>query len=203
MTKNPFNLRPSIFIAIFVSTCCLTLATELSAQDTNNSKPEVAKPQLKTRKAPVAIAETVDALKTTEVSPERAEKFAQYMSGAKLKGQFTVLGMKDKMPEETYTISKCEKLPEGDLYRFTARIQYGETDTELPMDLPVVWAGDTPVITLTNMWLPGLGTFSSRVLIYKDSYAGTWQHDEVGGHLFGVIEKDEIAVADPAGESKE
>ena len=121
---------------------------------------------------------------------ERAKKFASYMTGASLKGKFTITGRGDKMPEETYTISQCEKLPEGNLYRFTARIQYGDTDTELPMDIPVEWAGDTPVISLTKMWLPGLGTFSARVLIYQDTYAGTWVHDDVGGQMFGVIVKD-------------
>ena len=68
-----------------------------------------------------------------------------------------------------------------------ARIQYGETDIELPMDLPVKWAENTAVITLDNVWLPGLGTFSSRVLIHENKYAGTWRHDDHGGHLFGII----------------
>lgn len=131
-----------------------------------------------------------DAASTEDKQRQREMKFAEYMSGASLKGKFTIQGMADKMPEETYTISKCEKLPEGNLYRFTARIQYGDTDTELPMDIPVEWAGDTPVISLTNMWIPGLGTFSARVLIYKDTYAGTWMHDDVGGQMFGVIVRE-------------
>ena len=49
-------------------------------------------------------------------------------------------------------------------------------------------AGDTPVITLTHVVVPGLGTFTSRVMVYGDRYAGTWQHDKVGGHLWGHIE---------------
>jgi len=53
----------------------------------------------------------------------------------------------------------------------------------------VKWAGDTPVITLTNLGIPGLGTFTSRVVIYDNRYAGTWQHDKVGGNLFGRIER--------------
>ena len=56
------------------------------------------------------------------------------------------------------------------------------------MSLQVEWAATTPVITLTNAAIPGLGTFSSRVVIYKNKYAGTWSHGEVGGHLFGTIE---------------
>jgi hypothetical protein len=127
---------------------------------------------------------------------ERAEKFAKYMTGASLKGRFTIKGKDDKMPEETYTISKCEKLPAEDMYRFTARIQYGDTDSELPMEIPVHWAGDTPVISLTNMWLPGLGTFSARVLIYEGAYAGTWSHGEVGGQMFGAIISDQKEDAD-------
>lgn len=122
----------------------------------------------------------------------REALFAKYMTGATLVGRFTIVGKaNDEMPEEEYTILKCEKLPDGDLYRFTARIRYGETDAELPMDLPVYWAGDTPVISLTNLWIPGLGTFSSRVMIYRDRYSGTWNHGDVGGHLFGVIKKEE------------
>ena len=125
---------------------------------------------------------------------DRYERFAKYMTGAKFVGRFTVLGKDDKeLPQEEYTIAKCEKLPKGNLFRFTARIQYGDTDTEVPMDLPVEWAGDTPVISLTNLWIPGLGTFSSRVVVYQGSYAGTWTHGDKGGHLFGTIEKEESA----------
>jgi len=46
------------------------------------------------------------------------------------------------------------------------------------------------VITMDSFWIPGMGTFGARVLIHSGRYAGTWQHDAVGGHLFGVIKKD-------------
>ena len=46
------------------------------------------------------------------------------------------------------------------------------------------------MITLTDFTVPGLGTFSARVVIYRNKYAGTWSHGEVGGHLFGTIEKN-------------
>jgi hypothetical protein len=55
--------------------------------------------------------------------------------------------------------------------------------------LDVKWAGTTAVITLDDLTIPGLGTFSSRVVIDDGKYAGTWRHDKVGGHLFGVVEK--------------
>lgn len=143
------------------------------------------------RELPTAEA---DANRTEGEDAERNQRFADYMSGVKFIGRFTVLDeqrQSDRMPEEEYTIHKCEKLPQGDLFRFTARIRYGDTDTEVPMDLPVKWAGRTPVITLENLWIPGLGTFSSRVVIHGDRYAGTWDHGPKGGHLFGRIEKIE------------
>lgn len=121
---------------------------------------------------------------------QRYKEFEQTLSGARLVGQFTVLG-RDQAPlsKEEYTISSVSKLPEGDYWSINARIKYGELDVTVPLKLEVKWAGDTPVITLTDLIIPVLGTFSSRVVIYNKKYAGTWTHGEVGGHLFGTIEK--------------
>ena len=57
----------------------------------------------------------------------------------------------------------------------------------------VVWAGDTPVLTMTEQTVEGLGTFSVRVMIYQDRYAGTWDNGSLGGHMWGQIVKDEPA----------
>lgn len=121
----------------------------------------------------------------------REQRIANYLTGAKFLGSFSVDSKGfGALKEEAYTISKCEKLPEADMYRLTARVKYGDTDGDFPMDLQILWAGNTPVITLDNVWIPGLGTFSARVLILNGRYSGTWDHDAVGGHLFGRIEKD-------------
>ena len=114
------------------------------------------------------------------------------LTGARMTGQFTVTGKDDKPPaKEEYTITLAQKIPKGDLWLIKANIKYGNTDKTFPIPLEIKWAGDTPVITLTNLSIPGLGTFSSRVVIYEGRYAGTWQHDKVGGHLFGTIERKE------------
>lgn len=133
-----------------------------------------------------------------ETTEQRNQRFAAYMSGAKLVGRFTLMDAAEKMPSEEYVIRKCEALPDGKRFRFTVRIRYGEVDTELPMDLPVEWAGKTPVITLEELWIPGLGTFSSRVVIHHGRYAGTWDHGEKGGHLFGKIIPAAAAQEPPA-----
>ena len=120
---------------------------------------------------------------------ERFEKFEQMLNGAKLVGQFTILGQEGDLPKEEYTIKSVQKMPRGDYWLFQARIRYTDKDVTLPLPLEVKWAGDTPIITLTDLAIPVLGKFSSRVIIYKNKYAGTWTHGEAGGHLFGVIEK--------------
>jgi hypothetical protein len=126
-------------------------------------------------------------------TPSREElirKLEENLTNVKLIGRYTVTGREDReaKPEE-YTISSAIKLPEGDMWLIKARIKYGDKDTTVPMPLEIKWAGDTPIITLTNVAIPGLGTFTSRVVLYENRYAGTWQHGKVGGHLFGKIEK--------------
>ncbi len=117
------------------------------------------------------------------------KKLAAQLSGSVFHGVFTVDGKEGKAPSpEKYTITKATKLAE-DYWQLETRIQYGGNDTTIPITLEIKWAGDTPVITLTELMIPKLGTFSSRVVIHGDRYAGTWQHDQVGGHLYGKIER--------------
>jgi hypothetical protein len=134
---------------------------------------------------------------------ELIKKLAKDLTGVKLVGRFTVTGKGEMTPkEEEYTITSATKLDEPDLWLIKARVKYGKTDGTFPIPLEIKWAGDTPVITLTNLAIPGLGTFSSRVVIYEGRYAGTWQHGEVGGHLFGVLKREEEKPAEKATDAK-
>lgn len=132
-----------------------------------------------------------DSPKKTESGQDpRYEKFQNMLSGVKLVGHFTIAGQDVKdLKEESYEIRSVTKLPTGDLWLFQARIRYGDRDMTLPLPLEVKWAGDTPIITLDDVTIPGLGTFGARVVIHDQKYAGTWRHGDVGGHLFGKIEK--------------
>ncbi len=138
--------------------------------------------------------------------PSKADlekKFEETMTGATLVGHYTINGQKasstDK--EEHYTIEKVAKL-QGSTWLFTSRIQYGDHDVSVPLPLQVEWAGDTPVIELTQFPVPGLGTFTARVVIYDGQYAGLWNGGgDHGGSLFGkVVKKGDAAEAKPAGD---
>jgi hypothetical protein len=138
---------------------------------------------------PLAAQEEAAAAK--EVSPELEEAFKKMLNGATLVGHFT-LSARDlsDLKEERYTIESVEKLA-GGRWLFRSRIRYGDHDVTVPLPLPVKWAGDTPMIVVDELAIPGLGTFDARVMFFKDHYAGYWRHGEHGGHLFGVIQRDD------------
>jgi hypothetical protein len=128
---------------------------------------------------------------------EREASLAKMLSGATLEGSFTVTTPgrdPTKLSREKYTLGEVKKL-DGDLWLIPARIEYGDKDLQLPITLPIEWAGDTPVVVVDNVGLPGFGTVSARVMFFADHYAGYWQHGEAGGHLFGVIHRSAESAA--------
>lgn len=127
---------------------------------------------------------------TAERKAALEREFENTMSGATLVGFFTMDGASADSPlrEERYTIRKVTPLG-NDRWRFDARVQYGNLDVTVPIPLSVLWAGDTPVITLTDMTIPGLGTYTARVLVYRGAYAGTWSGSNYGGQMFGRVER--------------
>ena len=122
------------------------------------------------------------------------EQLERTLTHATLTGRFTISGKESAEPiSETYTIERVTKLERGDFWLFQVRIEYGNKDLTIPLALEVKWAGDTPMITLTKFPIPRLGTFSARVIIYDDMYAGTWRHGDVNGHMLGNIVREKKA----------
>lgn len=121
-----------------------------------------------------------------EMTPLEKE-FQEALTGATLAGFFT-RGESKELSEDKYTIAKVTKL-QGDTWRFEARVQYGGKDVTIPIELDVKWAGDTPVLTLTDRAIPMLGTYTARLVIYRGQYAGTWSGGKRGGQMFGRIVK--------------
>ncbi len=130
---------------------------------------------------------------------ERERAFTERMQNVDLVGHFTIQDSsgleevegvsRDKNPER-YEIASVSKLEgEGDRWRFDVRVVYMTVDVTLPVVVPIVWAGDTPMVSITDFEIPGLGEqFGARVLFYDERYAGTWDHGPYGGLMYGVIE---------------
>jgi hypothetical protein len=89
--------------------------------------------------------------------------------------------------EELYFIDSVTHVA-GDSWLFRTRMKTGAREFPLPLPITLRWAGDTPVITLTDLTIPGLGSYTARVVLYRGQYAGTWSGKDSGGQLFGVIE---------------
>ncbi len=139
----------------------------------------------------MAVSALLVSTAAAEELSERERLFSERMSGTVLIGRFTIDGQEsaDLPKTERYEIQSVVKTTDR-LWTFTARVRYLNFDATLPVTVPVEWAGDTPVVTLSNARLPGLGEgLSCRVIFDGARYAGTWQHGPVGGHLFGRIEK--------------
>jgi hypothetical protein len=118
--------------------------------------------------------------------PEVERRFAERMRGASMVGFFTIDGRENRPARpDRYDFSSVEKVG-ADRWRFNARI--GEHNVTLPVTVTMRWVDDTPMIMLTDMTIPTLGTFTARVFFHGDRYAGTWQHGSFGGHMFGRIE---------------
>ena len=119
---------------------------------------------------------------------EAERAFADRMRGVSLIGSFTIDGREGRTPRpDRYDIDSVEKVGD-DQWRFNARMECcGLEGTTLPIVVPMRFAGDTPMIAMTDTSLPGIGTFTVRVFFYGDRYAGTWQHGPVGGQMNGTI----------------
>ncbi len=169
---NQPTLR-STRLSTFLLTAALALFT-LSPRAAAQPKPDSKPPEAAPAAAP---------------SQEELDKaFAERMTNAVMAGQWSDGVHAPK--GDKYTIVSVQKLPgKGDTWVFNARIQFGGKDVTIPLLIPVKWAGDTAVISVTDFNVPGLGTYTSRVVVYKDQYAGTWSGKDHGGYLWGHIEK--------------
>jgi hypothetical protein len=144
---------------------------------------------------PAAGAATAPATQPagTHTIPDRGQlerELAQTLTNSVFTGSWQLLegeGLSAPKPEK-YTIVSAKKLS-GDLWLITARLEFADKDVTVPLPLRIVWAGDTPIITVTDLHVPGIGKYSARVMIYRDLYSGAWFGEGHGGLLSGRISR--------------
>ncbi|MFN7939348.1 MAG: hypothetical protein U0R19_38840 [Bryobacteraceae bacterium] len=124
--------------------------------------------------------------KTNNEQARLEAELEKTLTGAVLAGKFQ---MGERVHEDKYTISKASKLA-GETWMIQSRIQYGTHDVTVPIPITIKWAGDTPVLTLTDAGIPGMGKFTARILIYRGNYAGYWANDKGhGGQMWGTVSR--------------
>jgi hypothetical protein len=136
---------------------------------------------------PPTAAQPAPAVEMTPVEQE----FQKSMTNVILVGSYTV-GDSTELHDDRYVIEGVTKVKDG-LWKFAARVQYNKKDVPVAINVPVLFAGDTPVLSLPRQTVEGLGLYEARLLIYKNGYAGTWSGATGGGKMFGNIVKNDAA----------
>jgi hypothetical protein len=122
---------------------------------------------------------------------ELERNFKDTLTNSKFAGYWRLRrdGQLTEAKKETYTIKNITKVT-ANSWIIEATIQYGTKNVTVPVPVQVEWADDTPVISVTRLGIPGLGTYSARVLVYDNCYSGVWSGPDYGGLLSGVIIKN-------------
>jgi hypothetical protein len=141
------------------------------------------------------------AAKPLPSAEELEAKFKALLTKATLSGRWTPIkdGSLGPEKEDKYTIVSAGKVS-GDSWVVNAKLKYGEREFVAPLPVKVRWAGDTAVLIVDNLQMPGgRNTYSARVLFFGNTDAGTWSGGDHGGLLSGIIsnEKDEKPQAQP------
>jgi hypothetical protein len=134
----------------------------------------------------VALAQE-PAQELPELSPSERQ-FQESMNDVALDGFSLVDDSKD-LHEDHYVIERITKVGE-DTWKFQAKVRVNDRDVKVTIPVPVKFAGDTPVISLTNFVVPGFGKFSARIVFWNGGYAGTWTSGKTRGKLFGKVNRD-------------
>ncbi len=135
-----------------------------------------------------------------KLSQEELEaKFKAMLTKATLSGRWAPIrnGTLGEEKEDKYGIVSVGKV-NGDSWVVNAKMKYGGREFVAPFPVKVRWAGDTAVLIVDNLQMPGgQNSYSARVMFFDNTYAGTWSGGGHGGMLSGLItqEKEDKAEA--------
>lgn len=153
-----------------------------------------------------AFSTVIEAKEHSEAGPElneREQAFVDRMNNALFVGRWCLVkeGQMGEDRADEYVIQSASKV-EGDDWVITTRMKFGGVDVNVNVPVQVKWAGDTPVISVTDVKIPQVGEYSARVAVDGDQYGGSWRGVGYGGLMYGVIKKQESESAE-ASESPE
>ena len=100
---------------------------------------------------------------------------------------------------ETYEIVSADH-ERDDFWIVRARIQFAENDIKLPVRVRVVWAEDTPVITVDEVSIPGIGVYTARVMILTSVLCGDGAADDSGFFRSSAVVDETNAIVFPVGD---
>ena len=120
------------------------------------------------------------------------ERFKVLFTKAYLSGRWAslkdgVLG--EQRDGDKYNIVSVTK-GEGDKWTVHAKMKYRNQEMVMPIPVRMQFSGDTAILIVDNLMIPGGGTYTARLLIFERTYSGTWKSQRGGGMLYGTISNE-------------
>lgn len=117
------------------------------------------------------------------------ERFKALFTKATLSGRWArlkdgVLG--EERAGDKYTVLSVVKR-DGDNWTVNAKMKYGEKELIIPVPVRMNFTGDTALLMVEDLAIPGGGTYTARLMIFERTYSGTWKDQRGGGMLYGTI----------------
>jgi hypothetical protein len=120
------------------------------------------------------------------------ERFKVLFTKATLSGRWARIkdgALGEERAGDKYTILSVVKR-DADNWTVNAKMKYGEKELILPVPVRMKFAGDTAVLMVEDLGIPGGGTYTARLLIFERTYSGTWKDQRGGGMLYGTISNE-------------
>ena len=117
--------------------------------------------------------------------------FSEMLTDATFKGTWAPIagGVLGDEKDDGYKIVSVSK-KKGHIWEFITRMKIRGTEIDFPMPIEVRFAGDTAVLILNNVPVGEGKTYSARVMIHNDVYAGSWWGiGGKGGTISGTISR--------------
>lgn len=127
------------------------------------------------------------------------ERFKILLSNAYLSGRWAPLKNGELGEERTgdkYNIVGVTK-GTGENWIVQAKMKYRDQEMVIPIPVQVKFAGDTAILIVDKLSIPGGGTYSARLMFYERTYSGTWAGGRGGGMLYGVITNETASTPPP------
>src|SRR6185369_7993484 len=141
------------------------------------------KPTEAAEKSKNVSAQTAEPQKPAAADPE--ERFKALLTKAYLTGRWAPLKggkLGEEKTGDKYNIVSVTK-GTGENWTVSAKMKYREQEIVMPIPVQVKFAGDTAIMIVDKLAIPGGGTYSARLLFYERTYSGTWSGGRGGGML--------------------
>ena len=169
-----------------ISVLFLIAATALTSAQAQS--PEPAK-SANTQSASQKVEEPKAAVTQKPLPAEPEERFKFLFTKSYLSGRWAPLkdgALGDERMGDKYQIVSVAK-GKDDNWVVNAKLKYREQEFVLPFPVRMKFDGDTAILIVDDLTIPGGGTYSARLMIYERTYSGTWKGQRGGGMLYGTI----------------